>query len=171
MYRWRFLLPIVAIVVAAGGVSSSASAASYELFDVSLPAFNLARGERIEAFECDVRGSTVRVNTPLQWNMSLDNGTGGRSVLRAHAVVGAAFFDKDHLDYFDDFITVAKIAYPSNEPMSEHFNVTVVLTIVNQDGEVRRIKFPLNKLILKASPNARIFLLGLSGRRSPEVVA
>ena len=121
----------VAIMTSQSRTVSATDKLDFQFFDVSLPALSLGPEERVSAFNCEVRGAIVRVNSPLLWNLSLDGATGGRSYLKANAVVGAAFLSGPYLRYFDKFMTVGKGS-------SWDFDVTVTLTIVDTDSGQER---------------------------------
>jgi hypothetical protein len=76
----------VAIMTSQSRTVSATDKLDFQFFDVSLPALSLGPEERVSAFNCEVRGAIVRVNSPLLWNLSLDGATGGRSYLKANAV-------------------------------------------------------------------------------------
>jgi hypothetical protein len=120
-----------------------------EFYDVSLPNFTLAAGEQVERLECVVSGAIARTNVPLEWNISIDNGTGGRSKLIGYAVVGAAAFDSNHLSYFQDLLRVAKMKVPPSGSLESQFDVNITLSISDRNDATRKLKFSMKQLILK----------------------
>jgi hypothetical protein len=148
-YRVVVGVTTLLLAVASGAKGQNQNHITYDLYDVSLPHFSLAPGEQVEAFRCEVRGALLRINTPLEWNVSLDNGTGGRSLLTAHVVVGAAAFDSNHLAYFHDFATIAGVKAPPGGALASYFDVRVVLSISNKMDEVRELTLSKKQLVLK----------------------
>jgi hypothetical protein len=151
------VLATTALFCLVNAASVQAKNIRYEFFDVSLPRFHLASDEQIEAFKCRVRGVIVRINAPLEWNMKLDNGTGGRSDLTAEAIVGAAALDMSHLDYFHDFLTVAKVIAPPNSSLATFLDVDVVLHVSNRAEHTREIDFHMKDLSLAPNTTVRLY--------------
>lgn len=154
MNYWR-LERVLALTVAIAGavvVAIAAHAAEpltlergtnkFYLFDVSIRPIPTEPGDRIERFDCDVRGSVERINIPYEWKVLVDNPTGDNTKVKAEADVGAASFED--LSYFDRFLRIGTMTIPGGKPK---FYMTVTLWISNEDKE-RRVKLTTKDLVL-----------------------
>ncbi len=132
----------------AGHGGGLALATSFEYLCVSAVPQPLHGREAIYGYTFLVKGRAVfRIRTPFQWNIRLDNSTGGQSVIKAHTVVGAWAIREEDLNYFREFVEVGKL---EDVPLPEPFNVTLKLMIVNEDtGEERPSTLPPRQLTLK----------------------
>lgn len=84
---------------------------------------------------------------PFQWNISIDNSIGGRSTLRAFAVVGAANLPHNSSRYFHGFIEIGKI-----KGSGLLFDVTITLSITNDRTDAnKKLRLPMKQLILESS--------------------
>jgi hypothetical protein len=123
----------------------------FEFLDVSIPSsFALKPPERVEGFECIVRGGSVeRIYVPYEWDLAIDNSSeaiGQKSEVKASYDVGAA--ELSSAQYFNKFVTVARLRELG--PLE----VTVELTIDTMKNGERKVKFDQKQLVLTPASDA-----------------
>jgi hypothetical protein len=130
--------------------ASSSTVISSEYYNLSIPPIALTPDESIYGFTLNTAGAViVRLRSPLQWNFSLDNSLGGRSVLIGKAITGSSALENS---YFHNFVQIAQI---NSAPVSLPFKVNIILSITNdRTGDQRRVRLGTAQLILtKSAPD------------------
>ncbi len=146
MKRLLFTLPLF-VALLGPIVGRSESAIAFRYFSVSAPRVKLHPSELIYGLTLDTTGAVIlRMKVPFQWNVAVDNSDGGRSHLKANAIVGASAFGEHDLDYFTDFVDIGQI---QNSNISPPFDVSIILQITDEaNGKERKLVLPRNQLTL-----------------------
>jgi hypothetical protein len=116
-------------------------------FDISLPEFTLAKGERVVKFECTLQGGSIeRIKTP-PWSITIDNGSVDTAKATGSITVGAAALTEEELGFFHNFITVSKST--KSYPYVPQFRMRIVIWIsTNQEMTTfRRLTFSTDQLL------------------------
>jgi hypothetical protein len=137
-------LPLVLLMLCCM-TGRSDSETAFDYFSVSAPQISLSKWESIYAFTVDTKGAVIlRTRVPLQWDLAIDNSDGGRSHLKATAIVGASALDVLRYQYFKDFLQIGKL-----KPPEIHFEVELSLTITDdKSGKMREVVLPTDKMTL-----------------------
>jgi hypothetical protein len=122
---------------------------TFDYFSVSAPQVRLNTWESVYAFKVDTKDAVIlRTRVPFQWDLAIDNSEGGRSYLRANAIVGAAALDRLGFGYFKDFLQIGKM---KENTFDEPLEVKLVLTITDdKSGRTRRIVLTTGQMKLRA---------------------
>jgi hypothetical protein len=144
------LLTLLAVVVLpAAGADGHEGARYPEYYAITARKIELGPTEGVYSFTLDTIGAEiVRTKVPILWNIAVDNSEGDRSHLTANAIVGAWAFRHKGLQFFDQFVEVAK-ENPNRAIPPPPFDIRLVVSITDdENGKERRVELPLERITL-----------------------
>ncbi|MGA7870737.1 MAG: hypothetical protein WCA22_07540 [Candidatus Binatus sp.] len=138
------LLGILAMPASGSGNFENSTFSEY--YGVTAPQIELRSTEGINGFTLDTVGAVIlSMKVPFQWNVSVDNADGGRSQLKADAIVESSAFEAEGARYFNNFVEIGKI----DAKISPPFDIKLVLRIIDHESEKERtVMVPLDRLRL-----------------------
>lgn len=135
------------VIALAGAPAHPANSLFSEFVKISAHPEKLGPSEGIYGFTLDTMGAVIlRTKVPFQWNLDIDSSEGGRSHLRAQAIVGSSAIRSSDFAFFDGFVEVAKF---EDQSVAPPFDLKLVLKVTDdRTGKERKIVLPLHGLIM-----------------------